>query len=85
MRDDERARALYDSLNAAHVEQNCWPSKVEEDIKSILAAFGAIREACAKVAECYMANDCEGLRRYGTADIAHAIRTAQPGKAQEGA
>jgi hypothetical protein len=83
MTDEERARALLKSLRIAHVFE--LDVLREYDVKAVAAAFAAIREECAKVAECYMANDCEGLRRYGTADIAHAIRTAQPGKAQEGA
>jgi hypothetical protein len=53
------------------------------------AAITAIREECAKVAENYRLEAGEGnqitLSGFVGRRIADAIRTAQPGKAQEGA
>jgi glutamate formiminotransferase len=53
----------------------------EHDITELAAAFAALREECAKVADGFARIDVTNMSKR----IAKAIRTAQPAKAQEGA
>jgi predicted transcriptional regulator len=72
MTDDDRARAFdFD---------NSGPFGNGRRMDRLRAAFAAIREECAKVAEKYC-NDHAAHPR--GCDIAHAIRTAQPAKASQ--
>jgi hypothetical protein len=97
IRDEERARALQTKLVIAY-ESLKYKSPTEQDaacIALLAAAFAAIREECAKVADTYAERMYEALRKKpdnivatckadAAESIADAIRTAQPaGKAQE--
>jgi hypothetical protein len=85
MDDKDRARKIADLWSDGLTQ-----SEQDDLAAEILAAFAAIREECAKVAETYRLEAGEGnqitLSGFVGRRIAEAIRTAQPArKAQEGA
>jgi hypothetical protein len=89
MDDIERARKLcmYEGVLFGIVHMTVEQRIERENL--LLAAFAAIREECAKVAENYTYGGEKYYtyeEQHFTKDIAQAIRTAQPArKAQEGA
>jgi uncharacterized membrane-anchored protein YhcB (DUF1043 family) len=83
----DKVDALLDKLRNIVELHN---GNTEEMREAVEAAFAALREECAKVAETYLLEAGEGnqitLSGFVGRRIADAIRTAQPArKAQEGA